>query len=119
MENINDKVGTANTTYVGVGHGLQIRYGPHAGRLVRFGKVLSSREFIFFLFDRFSLVITLPTSTTLFGILMILERAGRPVRPSSLRWMRPNWWNLERESSWPTCAITMFLYIFNGISLTE
>ena len=34
MENINNKVGTANTTYVGVGHGLQIRYGPHAGRLV-------------------------------------------------------------------------------------
>lgn len=34
MENINEKVGTANTTYVGVGHSLQLRYGPHAGRLV-------------------------------------------------------------------------------------
>lgn len=34
MENINEKVGAANTTYVGVGHGLQIRYGPHRGRLV-------------------------------------------------------------------------------------
>lgn len=34
MENINDKVGAAHTTYVGVGHGLQIQYGPHRGRLV-------------------------------------------------------------------------------------
>lgn len=34
MENINEKVGAANTTYVGVGHGLQLRYGPHSGRLV-------------------------------------------------------------------------------------
>ena len=34
MVNINSKVGAANTTYVGVGHGLQIQYGPHRGRLV-------------------------------------------------------------------------------------
>lgn len=34
MENIDAKVGAAHTTYVGVGHGLQLHYGPHAGRLV-------------------------------------------------------------------------------------
>ena len=34
MENIEKKVGAAHTTYVGVGHGLQIQNGPHRGRLV-------------------------------------------------------------------------------------
>ena len=34
MENIEEKVGAAHTTYVGVGHGLQIQSGPHRGRLV-------------------------------------------------------------------------------------
>ncbi|KAK8804128.1 hypothetical protein WA171_000221 [Blastocystis sp. BT1] len=37
MENIEEKVGGAHTTYVGVGHGLQLRYGPHAGRLLFIG----------------------------------------------------------------------------------
>ena len=50
MENINDKVGTANTTYVGVGHGLQIRYGPHAGRLVSHDRILSCQR------EQFSLI---------------------------------------------------------------
>ena len=86
MENIDAKVGAAHTTYVGVGHGLQLHYGPHAGRLV---------SFLSFPHLSCSSATTTATNTIPSGSPTTRAFPGRRARRCCVRWTRRSWWRWE------------------------